>query len=356
MSTITYFQFTPYNLALRRPWISARGTVTRREGFVVMIETDEGIAGYGDCAPLPGAGTETMADAETLLGRLGNTVVGETPDMVLADLDDHRATHPAACCGVETACLDALAIEDDVALHRYLAPDAQDMVQVNATIGPVDAGFAERAEKAAEAGYSVVKAKVGLGDPADEVKLLRDHALRLPYGLALRLDANEAWEAPDARLFLEGLAGLPIDAVEEPCRDASLSVLAELQDAVGFPIALDESLARRKLDPILDTRPVRRLVLKPTLLGGPARTLKIGRAAIAAGLEVAVTTTLESAVGTWAATHVAAALDAEEGSALYMAHGLATAHWLARDVGRPPMPEEGQILIQDEPGLGISPF
>ncbi|MDH5485686.1 MAG: o-succinylbenzoate synthase, partial [Gammaproteobacteria bacterium] len=61
-----------------------------------------------------------------------------------------------------------------------------------------------------------------------------------------------------------------------------------------------------------------------------------------AGMGVVVTSTIDSAVGVWAATHLAAALGKK---CEPVAHGLATSHWLASDVAEPPAIREGLIHL-----------
>ena len=86
------------------------------------------------------------------------------------------------------------------------------------------------------------------------------------------------------------------------------------------------------------------------VLGGPSSTLEIARRARDAGVEVIVTTTVDTAVGTFAALHAAAALGG--GST----HGLATSGWLAENVAEPPAIQHGQMTVGTRAGLGVTPF
>jgi len=74
------------------------------------------------------------------------------------------------------------------------------------------------------------------------------------------------------------------------------------------PIALDESLATRGLDAVLDADAADAVVLKPMALGGPDRALAAARRAREAGVEPVVTTTIDAVVARTAAVHVAAAI------------------------------------------------
>lgn len=339
--------FTPYRLPLRQPWVSAHGAFGLREGWLVGLGTDSGLIGYGDCAPLPEAGTESMATAAAGLADWAGVLPGMAPEAALVRLDEETRFMPAVCCGLETALLDLLAQQAALPLARWLNPFSALSVKVNAAIGNLDRQVAARAQAAVAEGYAVLKLKVGLAAPHDELVLLRVLAGILPAGVFLRLDANQAWSERQASDFLAALAGLPVESVEDPLACPDVVSLGRLQAAVPFPLAADESLLKLGADALLDQRPVQRIVLKPVALGGLRPALALAYRARAAGLECVVTTTVDSAAGVYAALHLAAAVANE------LAHGLATSAWLARDVGDPPQPVAGSLRVRNVPGLGF---
>ena len=174
----------------------------------------------------------------------------------------------------------------------------------------------------------------------------------LPDGIRLRLDANQAWNKEQARRFITGIANLPVECLEEPLHEPGLKGLEQLQMLAPFPLALDESLTQLSQADLLSQKPVKRLVLKPMLLGGLQTALTLGRKAHLAGLESLVTTTVDSAIGSWAAVHLAAALNAGGHD---MIHGLATSSWLSQDIAPPPAVHDGRIVVGGNAGLGIQP-
>ena len=196
---------------------------------------------------------------------------------------------------------------------------------------------------AVAAGFTVLKIKVGLNDPLTELAQLRALARLLPTGVSLRLDANGAWDIATAQRMLDGLAELPIEALEEPLRQPDVAQFAALQQRVTFPLARDESLH------IPVAQFPRRIVLKPAAIGGMRRTLALAQQAQAAGCEVVITSVIDSAAGLWATAQLAAAC------ASPIPHGLATAAWLATDVGIAPQPQRGQLQLPMTPGSGFSP-
>lgn len=338
----------PYCLPLRHPWRSARGIFTHRAGWLVRLESDIGLAGHGDCAPLPEAGSETPESALEHLQIQLPLLRGSDPQEALAGLDGVHA--PAARCALETALLDLAAQQAGVPLAHSLNPHAPLSARVNAALGSLDGAVLDRARVALDAGFSVLKLKVGMAVPEIELAALHRLAGELPPRAALRLDANGAWSRNQARRFIERLSGLPVESLEEPLARANIAGLAYLQALAPFPLAVDESLARLGADALLAGTAVRRLVLKPMVLGGARPAYALACRAAQAGMECVATSTVDSAVGVAAATHLAAALDND------LAHGVATASWLARDVGQPPRLAAGRAYLDNAMnGLGISP-
>jgi L-alanine-DL-glutamate epimerase-like enolase superfamily enzyme len=278
---------------------------------------------------------------------------GSDPQVALAEMDGAGFRTPAARCALETALLDLLTQHAGVPLARSLNARAPLAVRVNAAIGAFDDKVLERAREAADAGFSVLKLKIGLAAPEIELAALRRLADELPPGAVLRLDANGAWSWDQARHFIEGLAGLPVESLEEPLARPDIGGLAHLQALAAFPLALDESLGRLALldvDTLLASAAVRRLVLKPMVLGGVVPAYALACRAVAAGMECVATSTVDSAVGVAAATHLAVALDND------LAHGVATASWLSQDVGKSPHLVGGWMYLDKAmSGLGFFP-
>jgi o-succinylbenzoate synthase len=341
---------SPYRLPLRRPWRTARGLCEARVGWLVRADAD-GLTGFGDCAPLPEAGTEGAEQAEHRL-RHWCRRADDGAGALLAALAAEATATPAADCAVETALLDLAARRAGLPLRRLLVPGALDRIAVNAMLGAAATLEPADVERAVATGFRVLKLKVGTAGIDIELPRIRAAAALLPPGASLRLDANGAWDAALAARWIDALSGLPIDSLEEPLAEPDAAALARLQAAAPFSLALDESFggaAGFHVSTPPKALPVRRLVLKPAALG-LRHTLGLAQAAQAAGREVVLTSVVESAAGLWATAQLAAA----SGSPL--AHGLATADWLAEDLGAAPAIEGGSILLPDAPGSGFVPF
>jgi len=340
----------PYRLPLKRPWRTRRGLLNERPGWIVELTTADGRQGYGDCAPLPEAGTENPDAAHAWLSRYLASVPAHDLDDALASLPLPTRT-PAARHALETALLDLLSQIEGMPLRRRLSPDAVDALLVNASAGALDEQALERCIELIEQGFSILKLKVGLAGVDQEIDRLGALCLRLPSQISLRLDANGAWSRNEAQRFLDGIAGLAIESLEEPLAEPTHGALRRLQDSTRIVLALDESLGRFPSETLLTQPPVARLILKPPALGGMLPALSLAVQAARAGLQTLVTSTLESALGVQAVAQLAAALPR---STAPLAQGLATGSWFERDLADAPGIVQGQMVLPDSPGLGIS--
>jgi O-succinylbenzoate synthase len=306
----------PYALPFKRPWQTSRGEIGERRGRLLRLQTADGLTGWGDCAPLPEFG------------------IGEAAATAFAE---------------ETAHLDLVAQKAGQPLHAWLSGEAPvPSLAVNFGFWSFFAADRSILEKAVTAGYSVIKFKVGVRPVAEEIANLHRLAANLPPALSLRLDANRAWNFDDAQTFLAACAGLPIDGLEEPLAEPNSVLLQNLQATVAFPLAIDESTH------LLDAKffhhpPVRRIVIKPAR-HGLLTSVELALRARASGLEVIVTSALESTCGLLACAHLAAAVAPDA------VHGLATADWLAADTGNPPAIVGSRLQLPTAPGLGFRPF
>jgi o-succinylbenzoate synthase len=336
----------PYRLPLKRMWRAASATLEMRLGMLVAVGC-QGVAGWGDCAPLPSSGEKGHERVFAALRRGAARLRGLSAEEAFAALPEVASSE--ARWALETALLDLAMRLRGLPLRRALRGGAPDAVKVNAALGPLDATCADRAAEALRQGFAVAKIKVGLQGGEAEAKRLAELSARVDGRLRLRLDANRAWRNDEASHFFDSIAKLPIDGVEEPLAEPSLERLAALQKSVPFAVAIDESLFDLGPDRIFETRAVRRLVMKPARIGGFSAVLRLAERAERAGMEAVATSVVESAIGVAATAQLAAALGGEA------VHGLATGSWLREDVAKPLEIVGGEILLPPGSGLGLVP-
>lgn len=179
--------------------------------------------------------------------------------------------------------------------------------------------------------------KVKVGSPGD-VELVAEVRDSIGPHVALRVDANGAWDVDTAIDTIKRLARYDLELVEQPV--ASLDDLARVRRAVDVPLAADECVRS-----IADARRLRALdaadaiVLKQQPLGGVRSALVIAEEARVPAI---VSSMMETSIGIMAGVALAAALPE-----LHHACGLATLAQIAGDVVREPLvPEHGVMRLR----------
>ena len=288
-------RFQRFRLPFRQALRTAHGRWDEREGGLVRVELASGGVGYGEAAPVPGFGGASVDEVEATLRRLG----GEASGAEVAEL--------IAQGGILGFAL-ATALREAEGAPPVGAP-RHDYLPVAALL-PAGRAALRVAEERAELGFRCFKWKVGVADHRDERVLLDDLLAVLPAESRLRLDANGAWERRQAEAWLACCAERPaIDYVEQPVApggEKAEDLLLGLAADYPTPLALDESLTQvTDFERWLGLGWPGVWVLKPALMGDPARLLAIVHEQ---RLGVVISSALETAVGARAVLGLAFAL------------------------------------------------
>ncbi len=232
------FQFRRYRLPFRAPVRTAHGLWSERQGVLVRMEDEAGLAGYGEAAPIPHFGGEAVDEIEAACRAVGEWPDDRTVDAVPVELGCLRHAIATARAGLGGSPSRAAAQHKAIGVAALL-PAGRAALSL---VGPK-----------AEIGYRVFKWKVGVADVAEEISLLDDLCAVLPAGARLRLDANGAWERRQAERWLERCAERPVEFIEQPAfakaseggsaRRKTDELLLGLANDYPTPLALDESVA-----------------------------------------------------------------------------------------------------------------
>ena len=300
-------QFRRYRLPFRSVVRTAHGSWAEREGVIVRLkDASEGgtdAVGFGEAAPIPWFGTETVDEVEAECRRLGEWIDGSVLESVPENLGCTRNALRAAHWDLRG--------KIDEAANRASAVSSVGV----AALLPAGRAAIAQVEPKAEIGFRVFKWKVGVGDLADELALLDDVCAALPNGAKLRLDANGAWDRRKAERWLERCADRPVEFVEQPCFAEAAQgaarqrrvddVLLGLAGDYPTPLALDESLVgERDLEKWIGAGWPGVYVVKPSLFGDVTTAIAQLEKAKAS---VVFSSALETAVGAKAALQVALA-------------------------------------------------
>src|SRR5215467_6430417 len=93
-----------------------------------------------------------------------------------------------------------------------------------------------------DAGYTMVKMKVGGLPLADDVRRIEAVKQVLPSGTQLAVDANSKFNRTDALAYAKALAPFKLRWFEEPCDPLDFALLAEIAASYAEPLATGENL------------------------------------------------------------------------------------------------------------------
>jgi o-succinylbenzoate synthase len=310
----------PYRRRLSVPLVTGHGTLSERAGYVVRISDEEGFVGAGEASPVCWIDDDPLdtvgACLAVLHGRRIDVDALESIDDVRALMTATAADTPAcerrsaAHAAVEAAALDLAARRRGIATAAILGGAAGMPVEVNALVlAPKPDDVAREVRRHVEAGFRVVKLKVGGCDPVADADRIRAADYAASGKARLRLDANRAWSFDIAARILANPAAASIDYIEEPLARPSVVDLARLRSVTGVAVAVDESLdALGGVDALAHHAACDVVVLKPGRTGGVLRALALARAAHERGIRCVLTDAIETATGRAAVVHAAAAL------------------------------------------------
>jgi o-succinylbenzoate synthase len=304
------FDLYRYGLPFSGPLTLGGITLFQREGLLLKLSGDDGSEGWGETAPLPGFSVESQGEAASQVRWLAGSMMGRE---VKEDWVDPYGEFGGELdrvalsvrFGFELAVWNLYAASSGRTLPEVVTPFPRAVVPVNGLLAGSPADVLVEARRVRDEGYRSIKLKVGTSPVAEEVALVRELGEELGEGISLRLDANRAWGYEEAAEFVRGTAGVRFEYVEEPLADPAR--LPGLVREFRVPVALDESLVGMEPEKVEETFAVA-FVLKPMLLGGIARTLRVARRALRLGVTPVLSSAYESGVGTAALVALAAGI------------------------------------------------
>jgi L-alanine-DL-glutamate epimerase-like enolase superfamily enzyme len=335
-----------------RPYVTASGSLERREMLLLRVAAADGTTGWGDAVPMSLRGGPVIAAVRRELedacaAELAGSAIATDPAAFIAPLLERCRTAgagPQARSAVDIALLDLCGKLAGAPAWRLLGASGATAVPCNATLGADPPGAAASAAvSAVRAGFGTLKVKVG--DPGELERMAAVRAAAGPDAL-LRADANGSWDVATARNRIAALEPLGIELVVQPCRAAA--ALAAVRAATGVPIVADESVnARTEATAAIEIGACDAVTLKLAKVGGPHAAIAIAEAAPAY-----LSSALDSVLGIAAAAHAAQAMRMD-GFASGRAHGLATSPLFADNLADDGFLSGPEIEVNDAPGLGV---
>jgi o-succinylbenzoate synthase len=212
------FSFGRYQRPFLYPLQTAHGQWSVREGLIIQLIDEAGSNYWGEIAPIPWFGSESLEEAIEFCIALGDSVSWplEIPDNLPATQFAFSAAIPYGYEPLEP-------VMEDVAWSFLL---------------PAGEGVLDAWQRPWELGHRTFKWKIGVVGVVEELVIFDRLLTALPQGAKLRLDANAGLSYDDACTWLSSLPVGAIEFLEQPV--ASLTEMLRLTERFEIPLAIDE--------------------------------------------------------------------------------------------------------------------
>jgi O-succinylbenzoate synthase len=217
-----------------------------------MANLDTGAITFGEIAPLPAFGSESLETALAFMESLGTELSGSKLS------EATKCAPPATGFGLWSA--------------SQCPPDPeQPTAASSAALLTLDEATAASISALRKKGYRTFKIKTGIAENSLEWSLIQDVIGALQPGDQVRLDPNQSWDSAVGSFWLprlEEFAGW-IQYIEDPFLPGLLSVqqLMTIAEDSHIPMALDESISRGGMATWIEAAWSGFWIIKPSLLG-----------------------------------------------------------------------------------------
>ncbi len=242
------------NLPLNEPFSISFKTYAQAQNVLVIIETDEGIEGYGEGSPDKPITGDSQKEALLFLKTAAKQLVGKPVDIELihqnlktveSNLGFKSQTGKAA---IDMACYDIIGKKTGQPVYKILGSPEPNLVPTSLTIGiktleETVESVRKYMEKFEKNGLRRIKIKLS-GNPEEDIS----RVIRISdvFSGELTLDANQGYKDPVVaiRVFSElyESIGSRILFVEEPCPKGDLTMMKYVNDNSPIPVIADESV------------------------------------------------------------------------------------------------------------------
>jgi L-Ala-D/L-Glu epimerase len=298
---------------LKEPFVISLGAFDHADNVVVVIRTDVGATGFGECSPFRSINGESL-DTCMVVGRyLAEWLIGQDPEKIeacVAGMDRVIFANSSIKSAFDMALYDIASQNAGLPLYAFLGGRKDKVLVTDYTVSLGDQHkMAKDALLIKERGFQVIKVKLGESGYQDieRIRLIRE---AVGYDIPVRIDANQGWDPETAVAALKAMESFNIQHCEEPIPRWNFMELPGVRKRSPIPIMADESCCdQHDAKRLIDLGACDLLNVKLGKSAGIFNALKIIGLAELAGMKIQVGGFLESRLGFTAAAHLALASD-----------------------------------------------
>jgi mandelate racemase len=326
---------------------TSQATVRSAPLLLVDLETEQGVTGHAYLFCYVPAAAAAIA---AILGEVERVVKGETvaPVDLWAKLARRftligvQGVVRMAMAGFDVACWDALALAAGQPLVKLLGGKPRPIRAYNSNglgLMPVEA-LAKEAEELLEGGFKAIKLRLGYPTLAGDLAAVRAVRARLPAGVELMVDYNQALSLAEALSRGRALDAEGVYWLEEPIRHDDYQGAATLARELATPVQIGENLSLpQAMEVALQARACDFVMPDLERIGGVTGWLRAAALASAHGVEMS--------------SHLFPEVSAHLLAVTPTAHWLEYVDWAAPVLAQPLALIDGAVTIAERPGNGL---
>lgn len=341
-------------IPLIEPFITSLAYETHVENVLVVIRTEKGITGFGECSPYMPVNGESI-DTCFIVGQyFAKLLKGKNA----LDLQEHLAAmdkliyaNTSIKSAFDIALHDIIGQYKQVPIYELYGGKNNKELVTDYTVSLDNAEkMAADALKIKEKGYPAIKIKLGDSGKKDveRIKLIRK---AVGKKIPLRIDANQGWTVKEAIETLNALGKYDIEHCEEPIAKWDFMRLRKIKKNSPIPIMADESCGdAHDAERLLKLKACDMFNIKVGKAGGVYNAYAIVKLGDKAKMHMQVGAFLESRLGMTASAHLALCSD-------HIVHcDFDTPLMFSEDIVSNGLTyhENGLMKVPDTPGLGAS--
>lgn len=316
--------------------------------LLIDLETEEGITGHAYLFCYVRAAAAAIS---TLLEEVQRTVKGDVvaPVDLWAKLSRRFTLIGAqgivrmAMSGLDVACWDALAKAAGKPLATMLGarPGAVPAYNSNGLGLMAPEAVADEAEKLLEGGFRAMKLRLGYPTLQGDLAAVRAVRKRVPDGVAVMVDYNQALSVAEALHRGRALDGEGVYWIEEPIRHDDYRGCAKITRELATPVQIGENFSQPyAMEDALLANASDWVMPDLERIGGVTGWMRAASLAAAHGIEMS--------------SHLFPEVSAHLLAATPTRHWLEYVDWANAILAEPMQIENGNAIIPDRPGTGLA--
>ena len=351
---ISQVEIYKLRMPLIEPFITSLAYETHVENVLVVVRTEKGITGFGECSPympVNGESIDTCFIVGQYFARLLKGKDALKLEEHLAAMDRLIYANTSIKSAFDIALHDIIGQYKNVPLYELYGGKNNKELVTDYTVSLDNAEkMAADALRIKNQGYPSIKVKLGESKKKDveRIRMIRE---AVGYDIPVRIDANQGWTVKEAIATLKALDEYDVEHCEEPIPKWDFMRLKKVRKNSPIAIMADESCGdAHDAERLLKLKACDMFNIKVGKAGGVYNAYEIVKLGDEAKMHMQVGAFLESRLGMTASAHLALCSDqivhCDFDTPLMFSEDIVT--------GGLTYHANGVMKVPDTPGLGAS--